>query len=70
MKLESKYRLKVGIVAIFLVLLVDVTTFLLAENSIISNDTNLIIAYTWNMIMLVAVLYLVNKNANGKQAPS
>ncbi len=62
MKPELKYRLKVGLVAVFLMLLVDVTLFLLAENSIISTDTNLIVASTWNIIMLITVLYLVNND--------
>ncbi len=67
MKPESKQRLKVGLVAVFLVLLVDVSLFLLAENSIIPFNTNLIAAYTWNVIMLITVLYLVNRDTKGKQ---
>ena len=70
MKPESKHRLKVGLVAVFLVLLVDVALFFLAENSIIATSTNLIVAYTWNIIVLIAVLYLVNKDTKGKKIPS
>ena len=67
---ESKYRLKIVLVAIFLVLLVDVPLFLLAENSLISFDTNLTVSFTWNIIMLITVLYLLNRNTKAKQTPS
>ena len=67
---ESKYRLKIVVVAIFLVLLVDVPLFLLAENSLISFDTNLTVSFTWNIIMLITVLYLLNRSTKAKQTLS
>ncbi len=70
MKPESKYRLKVGGAAIFLVLIVDITLFFLAENSVISHNTNLIAAYTWNIIVLIIVLYLVNRKPEEKPQQS
>ncbi len=70
MKPNVKYRLKVALVAVFLIVVVDVAMFLLAENSVMPFNSFLIVAWTWNIILLITVLYLVNKDTKGNQTSS
>lgn len=70
MKPFDIFRIKIVIVAFFLLILVDVTLFLLATNSFILFNYFLIGGWSFDIILFIAVSYLIRRYRKTKQTPS
>ncbi len=70
MKPIDIYGIKVVLVAIFLVVLVDVSLFLLATNSFIPYIIFLSGSSAFNIIIFIMISFLMNRYRKTKQTPS